>query len=130
MEFNSTEELVGKLLHTYKEYLVKPFPYQGALKLRREGGEAYEGLIPDMDMYFYDIASHCGGVKKMLKWPKEKLHQAREKFGQSFFDKYAQYKPLEPLITEANTPDLYACLMQHEQMRVSLLKLLSQLLHE
>ena len=130
MEFNSTEELASALLHAYEEDLGKPFPYQGARKLRQEGGEVYEGFIPDLNMYFYNIASHCGGVKKILKWPKEKLQEAQEKLNQSFFDRHARYKPLEPLVTGANPPDLYACLMQHERMRIGLLKLLSRLLSE
>jgi hypothetical protein len=124
------EEAADDLLHTYEEEFRMPFPYADCRKLRREGGDRYEGLIPDLDMYFSDIAGYCSWGKRILKWPKEKVLEVRERLSKSFFEKHPQYKPLEAMITESNTPSLYTRLIACEKLRLKLLEILTRLLTE
>jgi hypothetical protein len=130
MTHNFKKDLTVELLSYIEKDTGNPFPYIGCRKLLREDKEAYEGLIPDLDMYFYDIASHCGGVKKILDWSEEKIIEAQKKFSKSFFDVHAEYTPLKPQITESNTPDLYFKMISYEKMRQRLLELLTLLLSE
>ncbi|MCW5967910.1 MAG: hypothetical protein KIT57_05315 [Blastocatellales bacterium] len=128
MNVKPLEDWTNYFLKSYKEEMVRPFPYAGAKKLRRKGGERYVGFIPDLDLFSSTIASYCGGIKKVLSLPDEKLLEAKEALSKSFFEKHPKYKSLEPAITEENTPDLYAWLRLHEEMRVMLLELFSQVL--
>lgn len=130
MERMNVNKLASELQHLYQAEFHSPFPYKDCRKLLSEANEDYEDLIPDLDSYFYNIASHCGGVRKILKWSNEQLLKSREQLGESFFVKYPQYKPLEPMITNVNTPDLYARLELCERLRVNLLELLFELLSE
>ncbi|MDQ3254788.1 MAG: YxiJ-like family protein [Acidobacteriota bacterium] len=130
MKHVDSSELVSELSSLYQTDSRNPFPYAGCRKLLRAGGGNYEDLIPDLNTYFYNIASHSGGVKKILKWPKERLLEARKKLEKSFFEVYPEYKPLEIMITKSDTPDLYEALALHERARMKLLDLLSQLLKE
>jgi hypothetical protein len=129
MGYTTVDELRDELLHLYEE-AHHPFPYAGCRKLLRETGKRYEGLIPDLDLYFSDIASYCGGVKRVLQWPQEKIQEARRKLSPSFWDRYPEYQPLEQMVTQQSTPDLYADMALYERMRLCLLDLLSRLLKE
>src|SRR5438477_5869155 len=84
------ESMVTDLINLYEEDCSGPFPYADCRKLLASG-LAGEGLIPDVDLYFYDIASHCGGARKILKWPREQLLKARLRLGESFFERHPQY---------------------------------------
>jgi len=121
---------VAELVRTCREDLGNPFPYTGCRKLLHGKGISYEGLIPDLDLYFYEIASHCGGIKNILKWSQERLLAAQTQLSKSFFERHPEYQPLEPMITKEDTPDLYSHLMAHEKVRRMLLELLNQLLSE
>jgi hypothetical protein len=124
------EEAADNLLHTYEQEFRIPFPYADCRKLRRESGDRYEGLIPDLDMYFSDIAGYCSWGKRILKWPKEKILEVRERLSKPFFEKYPQYKLLEVMITESNTPHLYTKLKACEKLRLTLIEILNRLLSE
>jgi hypothetical protein len=130
MKNTSVDQLVGKLLRLHEKTLPRPFPYADCRKIKGNEDELYGDLIPDLNTYFYGIASPSGAVNKLLQRPKDHLLESQSWLSKSFFERWPQYKPLEPLITESNTPDLYAELMLHEKIRTTLLKLLSQLLTE
>lgn len=123
----SFENRIEELLKLYHEDRGKPFPYSDAKKLRKHSGEAYEGLIPDLDLFSSEIAGYCSWGKGILKWSRDKVAEAQQTIGRSFFDRFPQYKPLEPLITQENVPDLYASLRLHEEVRVMLLDLFTQM---
>lgn len=126
----NVKELAGELQHLHQEEFHSPFPYKDCRKLFSEADGAYEDLIPDLNSHFYNIASHCSGARKILKWSSERLLESREQLSESFLVKYPQYKPLELMITNVNTPDLYARLELCERLRTNLLELLFELLRK
>lgn len=130
MKPSSVREAADKLLRLYEEDCQHAFPYSDSRKLMREDSERYDNLIAHLDLYFYEIASHCGGVKKILKWPTERLLDSQDRLRRSFFERHPEYSLLESSITESNTPELHAMLVKHETMRNHLLRLLSLLLVE
>ena len=128
MSSKTIEQMVDELLHLYEEKRRSPFPRTGCRKILRGSGDRYEGLIPDLDLYFSDIAGYCSWGRKILHWPKEKVQEVKDGLGRSFFEKYPKYKPLEPMITESHTPDLHAKLRLYETMRTRLIELLNRIL--
>lgn len=130
MQRRSISQVANELLRFYEGECQRPFPYADSRKLIKEDSVRYDNLIAHLDLYFYEIASHCGGVKKILEWPVERLLDSQERLRNSFFERYPEYKLLESSITESNTPELHATLLQHESMRKDLVDLLSLLLAE
>ncbi len=127
MSSESVKEIIRELQSIYREASGVRFPYEGSRHLLREVGGSYEGLIPDLDVYFSTIAGYCSWGERILKWSQEKILEAQNRIAASFFEKHPQYKPLEVAITESNTPDLFAQMALHEKMRKSLLELLDRL---
>src|SRR5437667_8833317 len=72
MENPAVDSLVGELL-AREQRLRGPLPYADCRNLLARAGEGYEGFGPDLATYFSDIASHCGGVKRILGWPDSEL---------------------------------------------------------
>lgn len=128
MQHDAVTELARELIELYNRDLCNPFPYDGCRKLVRQFGQAYEELGPDFATFSADIASHCGGARKLLAWPEERLLKSQEYFQETFFEKHPKYKPLESWITEAHTRDLYTNIVSHEHARTRLLLLLARLL--
>jgi hypothetical protein len=122
------DELLSDIKNLFEQDCAGPFPYAGCRNVLRAAGPGYEDLIPDLDMYFYTIASHAGGAAKILQWPPEKILKAEAALKHSFFERHQRYQPLQQQITTENAPDLYADLELHEKMRATLLHLLSLLL--
>jgi len=71
------------------------------------------------------VLGYCRQGRAILKWPEEEVREARTKLARSFFERYPQYAPLEALINETDTPDLFVKLSLHEKLRTSLLSLLT-----
>ena len=129
MKCVTIEEQADEVLRLFKESC-RPFPYAGCRALIRDSGEAYEGLIPDLDLYFSEIAGYCSWGRTIPKWSKEKLFEARNKLSKSFFDKHPKFQPLQPAVSETGTPDMYESLKLYEVMRRNLVDLISQVLSE
>ena len=122
--------LAVELERAYKERLLHPFPYADVRKLAQGQELQFEGLIPDLDMHFYGIASPCGAARKLLKLPRETLLEVRQRLERSFFERHPEYEVLRERITAANTRYLYQEMIDHEEVRAKLLELLSELLTE
>jgi hypothetical protein len=127
MSNKSVKELIQDLQAHYREASNIRFPYEGSRNLLRQAAGNYEGLVPDLDMYFSTIAGYCSWGEKILNWPQEKILEAQNRIAVTFFAKHPQYKPLEAAITESDTPDLFAVMASHEKMRRSLLELFDRL---
>src|SRR5688572_25762057 len=52
----------------YKQGLQGRFPYDDIRELFRKAGNAYEGFIPDLDLYFSTIVGYCSWGKRILNW--------------------------------------------------------------
>jgi hypothetical protein len=101
-----------------------PFPRADCKKLLEHDNEQYHHLVMHLDFFFTDVVGYCRQGQAILKWPEEKVHEARTRLSRSFFERYPQYAPLEALINETDTPDLFVKLSLHERLRTSLLSLL------
>ncbi len=130
MQRRTVSQVVNELLRLYEVDCKRPFPYADSRKLMKEDSVRYDNLIAHLDLYFYEIASHCGGVKKIVGWPVERLLESQKRLRESFFARHPEYKLLEPSISESNTPELHTTLLRHERMRKELVDLLSMLLAE
>lgn len=121
---------LDKLIALYKNSQKASFPYEGCRKLLEQSDSVYEHLISDLDLYFSEIAGYCSWGKRIPKWPREKMEVALKRLSVSFFAIHPQYKPLEKLISEVNTPDLHRDLLLYEDLRSLLMKILSSLLQQ
>ncbi len=117
----SQAEQLGAL---YKQSFQGRFPYDDIRELFRKAGNAYEGFIPDLDLYFSTIAGYCSWGKRILNWKAEQRQKALAYASQSFFDRHAEYKPLLPFIEES---ELRTQLDLTDEMRTTLVRLLTSL---
>jgi hypothetical protein len=107
------------------------FPYDDCRKLiQEEDSYATEGLIPDLDIYFFDIFGYYSCCRKFRGYTENELRQVRIHLEKSFFNIFPEHKSLETKITESNTPDLYKKFMLNEEMRQNLLELISLIEYE
>jgi hypothetical protein len=117
-------DLASLLTRRYREELLKPFPYEDCFKILDETGHRFEALIPDLDMYFYDIASPCSAAKRLICLPIEERTTLQKRLQGSFYEKHPEYQEIEFRITPVKTPYLYAHMAVHEEIRVEILRLL------
>lgn len=129
MNAKATNESISEIAQLCKE-CVKSFPYTDCRTLLSKGESRYEDFIPHLDLYFSSIAGYCSWGNGVFKWSHDRLQEAREKLGETFFDKHPQYKPFESMITVTDTPDLYTALLLHERIRRTLLILLAAISRE
>ena len=127
---HTVTEAVVELRRVFKEDLTEPFPYADCHRLLTHIEGDDEGLIPDLDLFFWDVAKYCSLGKKLLHLPKDDLSKARVMLAESFFEKHPEYLPLAALINETDTPTLSAELKLHDELRARLLAIISTLLAE
>lgn len=108
----------------YKADLLNPFPYDDCRKLLADKKKEFEDFIPSLDMYFSDISGLCSWGKRSLKWTDDQLEEFTPQLQKSFFQKYPEFAPLEPSITDKNTPKLFNQLLIYDLMRLTLLDIL------
>lgn len=130
-----TEEIAAGFRRILEEELSKPFPYDDCRRVLAKAGELADGeiadgLIPDLDLYFSDIAGYCSYGKRLLSLPQNELTAARATLETSFFEQHPEYRVLASWINETETPVLFADLNRHEEVRVRLLELISYLLSD
>ena len=128
MNRERSEELAAEVKRLYEEEARLPFPYDGCRTLLQGNEDEFEGFIPNLDLYFMDIAGYCSSGTTILKWPEEKVREAQSRISLTFFELCPQYCALQNFISESATPDLYEDLMLYEEMRSKLLELFSRLL--
>lgn len=119
-ELSSEAERLGTL---YQQNCRGPFPYGDIRRVRQKAGASYDGLIPDLDLYFSTIAGYCSWGKRILGWDTEKRHEALTYASRGFFDRHPEYKSLLPFIKEES--ELNKQLDNIEQMRTALVRLLT-----
>jgi uncharacterized protein YecE (DUF72 family) len=104
-----------------------PFPYEGCRRAKAQDREGvFENLIPDLDLYFSDIAGYRSSGKRILRWSEEKLDEARQRLARTFFDRHPIYVSLQSLRRE-DAPDLFERMHETERARVVLLRLIEAL---
>lgn len=123
--------LVDQVLQLQQKFR-GPFPYADCKKLWQQIQEnylqearRYEDLIPDLDSYFYIVDAHASGVEEVVKWDNLKLIHARGFLKNSFYQMHVRYKPIEGMINQINTPQLYEKVAISNQLRAMLLRLIA-----
>lgn len=123
----AADKLADELRRAYEDALRGPFPYAECRALVRSMEGSYEGFVPDLDMYFYGIASACNGARKLLNAAPGELHTLQQRLSRSFFEQHPEYCALESRLTKVDSPRLYQELALHEDLRGKLLELLDLL---
>lgn len=113
-----------QLTALYKQSAQGRFPYDDIRNLFRKAGTSYEGLVPDLDLYFSSIAGYCSWGKRILNWDTERRQKALTYASRSFFDRHPEYKSLMPFIEQS---ELSKQLDNIEEMRTTLLRVLTSL---
>jgi len=128
MNRERSEELAAEVKRLYEEEARLPFPYDGCRTLLEGNEDEFEGFIPNLDLYFMDIAGYCSSGTAILKWPEDKVREAQSRICLTFFELYPHHCTLKNFISESAAPDLYEDLTLYEEMRSKLLELFSRLL--
>jgi YxiJ-like protein len=127
MEETKLRSLAGALGSLLQADMSEPFPYEDCRKVAALSGIRAEDLIPDLDLYFSELAGYCSWNGRILRWEPAKVKDVRERISLAFFEKYAKYQVLETFISESETPHLLRKLALHEEMRERLAAILDQL---
>jgi hypothetical protein len=77
-----------------------------------------------LDLYLADIAGIASHGKKLDKLSPARSDEFREKVSKPFFDRYHDFRQLEPHITSINAPSLFKHMTEAEQARLWLKRLL------
>ena len=126
-EEESLKELARKLGDLLKKDMGNAFPYSDCRKASGLAGIRPGDLIPDLDLYFSELAGYCSWDGRILKWLPEKIATVKVRLSKTFFERYPQYRALQSVISEAETPDLMRDLALHEEMRNTLTTVLENL---
>lgn len=128
MDRNAEIESIANFLRTlYDRDMYRPFPYPGCRTILANTGESYEGFIPDLDLYFGDIAGYCSSPKRLTRWSEDQLSAVRKTLETSFFEMHPEYRELEARISPEDTPDLHTAMERYEVARTRLLYLIGLL---
>src|SRR5260370_3994239 len=120
----------AKIAEIYTEGSCGPFPYEDCRWLRREFQGNLDGLIPDLDMWFFDIFGYASRGKRLMKLSDEEALRARAIMSLSFYEKHPEYAWLERHIVASDTPDLFEEMNLAERSRTMLLNLFDLMLSE
>ena len=133
-----TNDTLKDQIFTLSKKLGGPFPYEDchivmkqiAASLKPHDSKKYGDLIPDLDGYFYLISSHSRGIVQFAEWPASEMIASRELLKKSFFQTHRRYLDIQWMINEINSPALFERLTASNELRVMLLKLISDKVEE
>jgi hypothetical protein len=111
----------------YKSRLLGRFPYSDCYWIAQNAPIKSEGLIPELDWYFANIAGYCSSASRLGNRPKGELQKAKKSLALSFFETFPRLAHIERLITPNQTPKLLERIEHSEQARLALLELLDSL---
>src|SRR5260221_6138942 len=100
-----------------------PFPYEDCRTLLALSPGEYDGLIPDLDLYFSTIAGYASSASRVHSWSADGLRQLRQDLASSFFEDHPEYELLQRDISDDVTPNLSARLRLYDELRIELLQL-------
>lgn len=116
----SKEKMPNLLKEVLQLDLLKPFPYKDTSKLHADFKEHFledDCINGDLNTYWMTIS---GSLSYILRgYPKEVPQDQIEWLGKSFFDRFKQYRFLEPHIP--NYPVFYEEYCIHEKARIVIL---------
>lgn len=124
---------VFDLIQELTSYNIKSrnsFPRADVRKITGGNIDDELNFVGDLNTYDMTISGPISWGMKIAEWPRGKIEKTLEYSSKSFFDHYSNYRFLETSITKSYTPELYADMQLHEEIRTTLRKLLAQLLAE
>lgn len=127
MQLSEIDEIASDLERLYRKD-TKPFSCHDCRILQANAGTLdLSGFIPALVLFFSDVSGYSSRAGRLKTKGKDELDCARHLLSRSFYQRYPEYRSLEPVITPERTPQLHSDLQAHEEMRRKLLRLVSML---
>jgi hypothetical protein len=101
------------------------FPYHDCYLLADSMGLPREDLIPELDLYFSQIAGYVSSASRLGSRSPAEIEKALQVLGKDFFQVFPHLQFLQDRINEEETPDLFRRMRAVEEMRSRLLHLLA-----
>jgi len=121
---NSPEQIES----LYKSDFRHPFPYKDCFLVSDRCGVETAYLIPEVDVFFADIAGWSASATSLDRRPAQELRKARSWLSRGdLFEHYPHLAVCRDSITAEETPDLWRQLRVVEELRISLLHLLNEM---
>jgi hypothetical protein len=112
----------------YKSGFGGPFPYKDCFLVSDRCGVARGELIPELDLFFGDIAGYASSATTLDQRPSQELLKARSWLSRGdFFERYPRLAVCRDSIAAEEMPDLWRHMKVAEELRTSLLHLLSEM---
>jgi hypothetical protein len=110
----------------YRTTFVGPFPYDDCFFLADSSGIPREDLIPELDMYFSEIAGYSSSATRLLSRSSVDLETARKTLKRGFFQRFPDLHWIQERINERDTPILFKQLKVAEELRSMLIQVLQE----
>jgi len=105
-----------------------PFPYKDCFLISDRCGVETAELIPELDLFFSYIAGWSSSAARLDRRPAQELLKARSWLSKGgFFERRPHLAVCRDSITPEETPDLWRHMHVAEELRISLLHLLSEM---
>ena len=114
----------------YKSSFEGPFPYKDCRWLANELQKPNEGLIPDLDLFFGDIAGYSSRATRLGRRSCEELTRAQEILSKDLYQRFPNLEVYRCIIDSEHTPELHRRMEVAEKLRLALLQLMPEILKE
>ena len=105
-----------------------PFPFEDCYLISHQCGVETAELIPELDLFFMDIAGWSSSATRLDRRPTQELLKARSLLLRGgFFERRPHLAVCRDSITPEETPDLWRHMHAAEELRISLLQLLNEM---
>lgn len=118
--------MTGKQIEDlYNSQFLGPFPYEDCKRLAAAAKTPTGDLIPELDMYFSNIAGYSSSASRLMTRPESDLKRAKNSLASDLFETYPPLEHCRGFITSERTPGLYQKMQVAEELRLALMKLLA-----
>jgi hypothetical protein len=114
---------------TTRAELYGPFPYADCHRLQEHVAHG-EYLIPDLDIYFAEIAGYGSSASRLKQRDKKQLHDSLKYLRMTFFEKHPEHRHLKEKINNRDTPELERYLRVTNTVRLEILPIIERLANE
>ncbi len=105
-----------------------PFPYKDCSLISHLCGVETAELIPELDLFFGDIAGWSSSATRLDQGPIQELLKAQSWLSKGgFFERRPHLAVCRDAITPEETPDLFRPMHVAEELRISLMLLLNEM---
>ena len=114
----------------YKSSFEGPFPYKDCRWLANELQKPIEDLIPELDLYFGDIAGYGSRATRLGRRSCEELKRAQEILSKDLYQRFPDLEAYRCLVNSEHTPELHSLMEVAEKLRLALLQFVPEILKE